>query len=159
AIENAELASARTQLAHAYWLRDIAETQLGRDSEFRGLALPIYEELGDLVGQAKVLNNLGFRAYYEGRWEDALDYYSRSADASAPAGDTETTASVRNNEAEILSDQGHLDRADQLFEEALRIWRGAGHATGVAFATGNRGRSAARRGTFQEAQRLLADAR
>ena len=54
---------------------------------FRGLALPIYEELGDLLGQANVLNNLGIEAYYEGRWDEALDLYRRSREARERIGD------------------------------------------------------------------------
>ena len=41
------------------------------------LALPIYEELGDFRGQGVVLNNLGIHAYYEGRWDESLEYYRR----------------------------------------------------------------------------------
>ena len=33
---------------------------------YREQALPIYEEIGDLIGQANVLNNLGVDAYFEG---------------------------------------------------------------------------------------------
>ena len=48
-----------------------------RPEALRGLALPIYEELGDLLGQANALNNLGVDAYYEGRWQEALETYER----------------------------------------------------------------------------------
>jgi tetratricopeptide (TPR) repeat protein len=65
---------------------------------------------------------------------------------------------VRNNEGEILSDQGRLEEAEALFDEALRSWRAAGYAAGVAFATGNRGRAAARAGRFEDAHALLMDA-
>ena len=67
-------------LAHGYFLLHIAHTATGHPDRaaFRGLALPIYEELGDLLGQAHVLNNLGIEAYYDGRWDEALDLYERS---------------------------------------------------------------------------------
>ena len=159
AVEHAEKGAARAKLAHAYYLLDIAHTRLGRpQAEYRELALPIYEEIGDLVGQAKVLNNLGYGAYYEGRWDEAVSYYRRSAHASARTGDVRRAAEVRNNEGEILSDQGRLEEAEALFDEALRSWRAAGYAAGVAFATGNRGRAAARAGRFEDAHALLMDA-
>ena len=41
-------------LAHAYYLLDLAYTSLGGPGPAVGeMALPIYEELGDLVGQAQ----------------------------------------------------------------------------------------------------------
>ena len=86
------------------------------------LALPIYEELGDLVGQGNVLNNLGIEAYFEGRWDDALDLYRRSRDAKARAGHIANVATQSNNEAEILSDQGGFEEAEALLRDALRVW-------------------------------------
>jgi tetratricopeptide (TPR) repeat protein len=159
AVEHAERGTASAQLAHAYYLLDVAHTQLGRpEAQYRELALPIYEEMGDLVGQAKVLNNLGYGAYFEGRWDEAVSYWRRSGDASARTGDVKSAATVRVNEGEILSDQGRLEEADALFDEALRSLRAAGYAVGVAFATGNRGRAAARAGRFEDAHALLMDA-
>jgi tetratricopeptide (TPR) repeat protein len=116
------------------------------------------EEVGDLVGQANVLNNLGVDAYFEGRWEDALDAYRRSGDLSRRAGDVVSGARAANNEAEILSDQGRLDDAAQRFEEALRVWRAARYPVGVALATSNLGRVAARAGRFEDAHRSLESA-
>ena len=155
----AERSSARPELAHAYYLLDVATTQLGRpDARYRDQALPIYEEIGDLVGQASVLNNLGIGAYYEGRWDEAVEFYRRSDDASARAGDIVSAAIVRNNEAEILSDQGHLDEARTLFEESLRTVRAARHRTATALCTSNIGRCASRAGRFDEAHALLKEA-
>lgn len=156
---NAERASARRELAHAYYLLDVATTQLGRpDERYRERALPIYEEIGDLVGQASVLNNLGIGAYYEGRWDEAVGFYRRSCAASLRAGDVASAAMVRNNEAEILSDQGRLDEAREFFEEALRAFRAARHRGAAAVCMSNLGRCAARSGRFDEAHELLEEA-
>src|SRR5207237_664536 len=59
------------ELAHAYYLLHLAYTSVGSHERtaVRDLALPIYEELGDLLGQANALNHLGIDAYYEGRWD------------------------------------------------------------------------------------------
>jgi class 3 adenylate cyclase/tetratricopeptide (TPR) repeat protein len=159
AVGSAERGSARRELAHAYYLLDVATTQLGRpDQRYRELALPIYEEIDDLVGQASVLNNLGVGAYYEGRWDEAVAFYRRSGNASARAGDVVSAAMVRNNEAEILSDQGRLDEAHALFEAALRTFRAARHRGAVAACTSNIGRCAARAGRYGEAHALLEEA-
>jgi class 3 adenylate cyclase/tetratricopeptide (TPR) repeat protein len=159
AVGAAERSSARHELAHAYYLLDVATTQLGRaDQRYRELALPIYEEVDDLVGQASVLNNLGVGAYYEGRWDEAVEFYRRAEERSARAGDVLTAAMARNNEAEILSDQGHLDEAQALFAEALRDFRAAKHRAVVAACMSNIGRCAARAGRFDEAHELLEEA-
>ena len=44
-------------------------------------ALDLYEEVGDLAGQADMANNLGIIAYYDGRWDDTLDWYRQAVDA------------------------------------------------------------------------------
>jgi class 3 adenylate cyclase/tetratricopeptide (TPR) repeat protein len=156
AAEHAEEVGDKRELAHAYYLLDVAHTRLGRpDPSYREHALPMLEEVGDLIGQASVLNNLGVDAYFEGRWEDALDAYRRSGDLSGRAGDVVSAARAANNEAEILSDQGRFDEARQRFEEALRVWRAARYPVGVALATSNLGRVAARAGRFEDAHGLL----
>ena len=112
-------------LAHGYFLLHIAHTATGHPDRaaFRGLALPIYEELGDLLGQAHVLNNLGIEAYYEGRWDEALDLYGRSKEARTRIGDVVNAALVANNIGEIHSDQGRL-------AEATRAVRGGAGGRG-----------------------------
>jgi class 3 adenylate cyclase/predicted ATPase len=147
-------------LAHASYLLMIGYGVLRRPevAQYRDLPLKLFEELGDLVGQANVLNNLGVDAHDESRWSEALDYYDRSRIARQEAGDVIGAATAANNIAEILSDQGHLDEAKTLFEQALRSWRRAGYEVGVAVATGYLGRLHARRGEYETARTMLADA-
>jgi predicted ATPase/class 3 adenylate cyclase len=160
AAEHADAAGDRRELAHAYYLLDVAHTRLGRpDPSDRERALPMLEEIGDLVGQAAVLNNLGVDSYYEGRWDGALAAYRRSGELSRQAGDVVSGARATNNEAEILSDQGRLEESQERFEEALRVWRAARYPVGVALATSNLGRLAARAGRFEDAHTLLDQAR
>jgi class 3 adenylate cyclase/tetratricopeptide (TPR) repeat protein len=156
----AEAAGERALLANAYYLLHGAYSDLGSPevARYRDLALPIYEELGDLVGQGNVLNNLGIDAYFEGRWDDALALYARSKDAKVRIGDVAKAATQSNNEAEILSDQGRIDEAEALLRDALRVWSSAGYEIGVALATSNLGRAAARAGRIDEGLGLLHDA-
>jgi tetratricopeptide (TPR) repeat protein len=123
------------------------------------VALRIYEELGDLTGQAVVLNNSGTFAYWQGRWDEALSLYERGRDARRKTGNEVTAAMGTSNIAEILSDQGRLEEAERLMREALRVWRAADYRAGIAFATGHLGRIASRSGNFEEALRLLEEAR
>lgn len=160
AAADAESTGDRGALAHAYYLLDAAYTDLGRpeSAHYRELALPIFEEVGDLIGQGNVLNNLGIDAYYEGRWGEALELYGRSRQLKQRAGDVVNAAIQSNNEAEILSDQGRLQDAEALLRDALRVWRAAHYSVGIALATSNLGRVASRAARFPEAHRLLDEA-
>ena len=161
ALVEAEISGDRSALAHSYYLLDAALTDLGdpEAEKYRLLALPVFEELGDLVAQANVLNNLSIDAMYEGRWHEALGLIERCRQARIAAGDVVGIANASHNEGELLSDQGHLAEAEPFFREARRIWRAARYPMGVAASTCGQGRAATRAGHFEEGQRLLAQAR
>jgi tetratricopeptide (TPR) repeat protein len=144
-------------LAHAYYLLHLVYATSGSPERaaFRGLALPIYEELGDLSGQAAVLNNLGLEAYYEGRWDAARALYERSRDLRHRTGDVSKVAVATNNIGEILSDQGRLAEAEELFHQATQVADAAGHELTSQVARSNLGRAAARAGRFDEAEKML----
>lgn len=151
----------RRMLAHASYLLMIGYGVLRRPevAHYRDVSLPLFEAEGDLVGQANVLNNLGVDAKEEGRWSDALDLYERSRAVRDQAGDVMGAATAMVNIAEILLDQGHLDRAEALFRQALRSFRRISYPVGVAVATSYLGRLAARTGQHREAAALLDEAR
>ena len=106
-----------------------------------------------------MLNNLGVHAYYEGRWDGvARRSIAESRAAKELVGDVIGAAVQMNNEAEILSDQGHLDEALPLFDDWLRACRASGYAFGVGVALSNLGRVAARGSRFADAYGLFDDA-
>ena len=148
------------QLANAYMMLHLAHTMTGSTERvaFRGLALPIYEELGDLKRQATVLNNLGIDAYYDGDWDKSLDTYQRSLDLFERLGDVTRAAMARCNIGEILSDQGRLDEAEELFLAVQSVVDAAGHKLLSATTRLNRGRVSARAGRFDDATALLTEA-
>ncbi len=144
-------------LAHAYYLIHYAYISNRSPDRvfFRGLALPIYEELGDLLGQANALNNLGVDAYYEGRWQEALDAYDRSKALRDRIGDVVGAATITSNIGEIKSDQGYLTTAAELFEEARDVFETAGHRLLATVTVSNLGRNAAREGRLDDAESML----
>ena len=160
ASRTAEQQGERALLAQAYYLLNGGYAEMGsrEAARYRDLALPIYEELGDLVGRGKALNNLGVEAYFEGRWDDALDLYAQSRAAKTRTGDVANAATQSNNQAEILSDQGHYAEAEALLRDALRVWAAAGYEIGVALATSNLGRAAGRAGRHDEGLERLEEA-
>jgi tetratricopeptide (TPR) repeat protein len=122
---------------------------------YRDLALPIFEEVGDLEYQGKTLNNLGIDAYWSGRWDEAVELYERGREALERVGDVIEAAVLRNNVAEIRSDQGRLDEAEQQFREVLATLRGAEFWQGVGLVYSNLGRVLVRRGDTEGAARLF----
>ncbi|MDQ1466732.1 MAG: hypothetical protein QOH10_1147 [Actinomycetota bacterium] len=147
--------------AHASFILDWAYVDSGRSdlAVHSARALALYEELGNLNARAGVLNNLGGFAYYEGRWDDAIDLYSQAHDAYVRAGNATDGASSSTNIAEVLADQGRLEEAAARLRESLSVYRSAGYRYGIAWATSLFGRMAARSGDFDEAQQYFADAR
>ena len=161
AIELAQAAQDRDALAHAYYVLDWGLVQVGRSEEaqYSPLALAIYEELGNLGGQAVVSNNMGAWAYYEGRWDDARALYERGREAREMTGDPVEAAGGTFNIAEILSDQGDQQAAEPMLRDVLSVWKGAGLRSGIALATSQLGRVAYRSGRFEDAGSLLGNAR
>ena len=159
-VEEALAVSDLETLAPTYSLLHLVHTLLGTSDRvaYRGLALPLYEELGDLSGQASVLNNVGIEAYYEGDWTKALDLYERSRALRERLGDVTNVAIQMSNIGEIRSDQGHLEEAEALFRDVQRICDTAGQRLASTVARANLGRAATRAGRFDEAEELLTDA-
>ena len=120
-IRLAEQAGDDATLAQGYVTADYASASLGlADGHERSQrALDIYTRLGDLRGQATAANMLGTLAYYEGRWDEAADFYRRSRDAREQMGDPANAAVATANLAELLVEQGRI-------EEAGADLRGAG---------------------------------
>ncbi|MGH8889006.1 MAG: AAA family ATPase [Acidothermaceae bacterium] len=162
AVVLAEQARADDAVATALVWLDNCEMTLGVSSsgEHAQRALEIWRGRGDRPWEeARVLNQLGIRAYFEGRWDLAVDYYDQSKQACDRAGDQFTAAVESGNMAEVLSDQGHLDEAERLLREAQRVWRAAGAPSFIAFGKSQLGRLAARSSRFDEALQLLNSAR
>lgn len=161
AIEAAKRAGARDVLAQALQLLDAGDVARGHfgGEPWAERALAIWEELGELSWQAKALNQLGIRAYFEGRWNDALASYRRAAATFEKVGDQWNAAIAACNVGEILSDQGRYAEADEVVRPALRLLQASGALSETAFALSVLGRTAARSGRYEQAGELLEAAR
>ena len=114
-------------------------------------ALELYTQLGDLSGQAQVLNNLGGFAYFDGRWADAVALYERARTLRLRTGNTVDAAIGTLNIGEVLIDQGHLDDAYEHISEVSRTWRAADARSGAAVAQMYLARIALARGEYTDA--------
>ena len=147
AISEAESVGELRALAHACYALDWALVESGRPREatHSARALEIYRQLGDPEHESAVLNNLGMFAYLDGRWDDAVELYRKSAAASERAGRPGDVAVTDCNVGEILSDQGRLDEAEAYLRRARRVWSATEERQAVAFVDVLLGRLAVRR--------------
>ncbi len=137
ALEEAQQAADRGTEALAYermhlaltYLRDPGATDVGER------ALRIYRELDDNSGIIRTLINLGIGAYFTGQWTEASERYLEATETGRLASSVVLAETAAINSAEILSDQGHWERAIVLFEDARRNWEAVGYPVGVGAAT------------------------
>ena len=161
AIEAAKTSADRKALADGLMLHDAALLDLGRVDEavHSREALDIYESLGDLHGAASASNTLGMVAYFQGRWDEAVEGYERFASTKERLGDSVHAATGHMNVGEVRSDQGRLAEAVERFRRARRAYLAAGDTLGVAYCLAYLGRADARAGRVEEATARLAEAR
>lgn len=117
-------------------------------------ALDIFERLGDMAGVALVSNNLGGEAYFEGRWDLAVQAYQRSLEAELRNGNDVAAAIPAGNIAEVLISQGRLDEAEPLLVDAIRVMRASGYPAAGFFET-ELARLHIHRGDYAAAEALL----
>lgn len=159
AIAEATAAGDLDALARAYNALDWSNLQLGRPTgDAWPRALAIYEEQGDLAGQARILSNLGMEAFYAGRWDEALGFAERGRDIELRIGNFVGAATDASNIAELRCEQGAYDEAEAQLRDALRVARAAGHRWGVGLATSILALVLARTGRFDDALDLFAQA-
>jgi tetratricopeptide (TPR) repeat protein len=160
AIRAAEIAREQDSLANACLVIAWAHSSMGAsdDETYSQRALGIYEGSGNLLGQSMALNNLGMGSYWQERWGDAVDTWTRAAETSERAGDAVGAAFADCNIAEVLSDQGRFEEAEARFRRALQVWRGTGDDQGVAYASAQLGRTYIRARRIDEGLALLREA-
>ncbi|MDX6225156.1 MAG: hypothetical protein QOE64_1532, partial [Frankiales bacterium] len=161
AVAVAEAARATAALAQALQVLDWACVGLGRFDEepYAERALQLWEEVGDLGWQARVLVHLGIRSYYTGHWTAALEHYSRAQQVFERSGDMWGASVCAGNTAEIYVEQGRLSEALAPTRLALRAAKVAGARSFIALWTAQLGRIAIREGRSEEGMALLREAR
>ena len=147
----------RDALARVYTVLDGALEMLGRPEEaiYADAARAIYEELKDTPGVATVDNNVGVRAYDEGRWDVAIAAYTRAREEFRRAGNITQAALCGANVGEVLVSQGRLDEAEPLIREAVRTLRTANLVDLAIFAEIQSARSELARGNAASAIEVL----
>jgi tetratricopeptide (TPR) repeat protein len=151
AVLQATQADDKRALARALDLQNTFLVLTGHQDEAIHLdeALQLYEELGDGVHVASTLNNLGNTAFMGLCWNEATDFWARSAEASAAVGDLASSARALVNLGDVRALQGRLDEAVALLGPARRTFESYGYRTMIAWTEMCLGRATAFRGELE----------
>jgi class 3 adenylate cyclase/tetratricopeptide (TPR) repeat protein len=147
-------------LEQALLYADVASFQLGdmtvgaRTLE----ALEVMAERGVHVQAPFALSNLAAFAFYAGRWDEAVDYFARAAEAARSTGDTVFSAIVELNLGEVITSQGRPEEALPTLDAAVRVLRVSGVPSYAAYASLQRARAVLLLGRAEEAERELEEA-
>ena len=146
----------REALADAYRIRALAEGDRGGPAgESLGLALPIFEELGLLQMQVKVLQNTAVRAFYDGEWERAVDVHGRTEEMAAGRATSSGRGSARSTTASSVCTRDASTRRTSYWRFALRTFGAAKYPIGEALTLVYLGHLAAEQARFDDAATLL----
>jgi len=129
-----------------------------RAAEAAGKALALYRELEDPHGLGIILNNLGYQAYLEGRYQEAEAKYREALEFRRLIGWQEGEATVLNNLALVAHRRGDLSLAQDHYETALRIYQRIGYPHGEAAVLRNLAQVLQAQGEDEWAFRLLESA-
>jgi class 3 adenylate cyclase/tetratricopeptide (TPR) repeat protein len=161
ALAEAEAVTELLAQAQAHLVLNVVEVWSGKPKgEQHGeTALRIYEQIGDLTGQAHMLNNLALRRLVEGHWPEALLMFARAAESFRRVGDASNAANADYNQADVLVRQGRSDEALPLLQNTLRVARAVGDEELVALVRKEMGRAQSRGGDVATGLTLLEEAR
>lgn len=96
-------------------------------------SLRLYQDLGNLHGEASVLLNLGAIAYETGNLVEARHYYEQSLAIYQEIRYPRGLAAALNNLAMVYRSQGNLPEALKLVEESLEIKQQTGNRVAILY--------------------------
>jgi class 3 adenylate cyclase/tetratricopeptide (TPR) repeat protein len=161
ALDRAREAGSRVMegLAHLHLEMAVGLADEARIRHHGDEAIRIFEEIGHDRYLQYALTNSGLTLMYLGDWDGAITRYRTALDGLERLGHASAKATTLANIGFLRLRQGHLDEADELGRRALRLLEAAGldHSAGVARLL--RAEVAAREGRWDDAGRLVDDAR
>jgi class 3 adenylate cyclase/tetratricopeptide (TPR) repeat protein len=165
AVDEARRTNELEAIARAYTVLDGSYKRIGEPEKAvnERLAVEIYTKLGNINARGHIESNIAVHAYADGRWEEALEWFSRARDDCLRSGDRQSAAVVATNLGELLVSRGEIDEAERVLTEARRVLRSSGYAAFVTFAEIQLARCALERGdataALETLERVVAEGR
>lgn len=102
-------------------------------------SLKIREEIGDKIGIASLLGNIGTIYQLQSNYPKALGYYQRSLKISEEIGNKNVMSNALGNIGRIYDSQGNYPKALMYAQRGLKIKEEIGNKNGIAHSLGNIG--------------------
>jgi len=142
-----DVATVRWHLGTVY--ATIGDNQLA--TEMYTVALEIFDDCGDVQGQALVLNSLGSSSYSTGDYGNALEHYNKALVAFKALGNREYIARVVGNLGLVFNNLGRLNEAKAQYLTALEVYTEVHDRFGQGEMTMNIGNIVASQGDYPTA--------
>ncbi len=122
-------------------------------------ALALYEELGDIRGQANVLWGMGNWDYFRKSGDHGKEFFSRALDRFREAGDVTMEAWSLHMLGSAILRSGDVEDSRRILRHALRHFYEASDAAGIAMLFGDLSSQAVADGDLPRAARIRGAAR
>ncbi|WP_103670570.1 tetratricopeptide repeat protein [Pseudanabaena sp. BC1403] len=114
-------------------------------------SLQIYREIGDLYGEATLLNNLGLAYNNIGQYQKAIDFYQQSLAIFKKTGNHNGETTSLNNLGLAYNNIGQYQKAIDFYQQSLAIKKQIGDRNGEATSFNNLGAAYNHLGQYQKA--------
>jgi CHAT domain-containing protein/tetratricopeptide (TPR) repeat protein len=114
-------------------------------------ALTLYRQLGNHQREAECLGNLGNSFYFQGNYEQAIEYHEQDITLAREIGDMEGEAYSLNNLGRAYESQQKYQQAIEYYEKSLVAARKIGHWQVEAMVLNNLGNLYNFQGKYQKA--------
>ncbi|MCX2950192.1 tetratricopeptide repeat protein [Lentzea sp. NEAU-D7] len=156
----AALAHAKSPTSRARQASALAQLYLRRSNneQARGLfnqALPLYQRIGSVLGEANCLNNLGRLAFRESDNEQARGLFNQALPLYQRVGDVLGEANCLINLGRLAFRESDNEQARGLFNQALPLYQRVGDVLGEANCLINLGELAFRESDNEQARGLF----
>jgi len=111
----------------------------------------VFDQEGDLAGNARILTSIGVIFSQQGHYDRALEYQLQALELFEDIDSLALSASVHNNIGMIYLEKGDYDQAEYYHRKSLEIKKTYDDFTGKGFSYNNLGTIRKQQGEFEEA--------
>jgi tetratricopeptide (TPR) repeat protein len=139
ALASSSTPSTQAALALALGLLYDRRGRNDRARELFGQALPLFQQVGDVLGEANCLRNLGRVEFLESRNDRARELFGQALPLYQQVGSVLGEANCLRNLGRVEFRESRNDRARELFGQALPLYQQVGDVLGEANCLSNLG--------------------